>query len=75
MLDRGSIFVSAFWDGLQRVMDTRLAFNMAYHPRTDGQTKRTNQIIEDILRACCMDYKANWSELVPLMEFAYNNSY
>ena len=56
-------------------MGTRLAFSIAYHPQIDRKTKRTNQIIEDMLRACCMDYKATWSELVPLMEFTYNNSY
>ena len=73
--DRDSRFVSAFWNSLQRSLGTRLAFSTAYHPQTDGQTERTNQVIEDMLRACYMEYKATWNEMLPLIEFAYNNSY
>ena len=48
---------------------------MAAHPQTDGQSERTIQTIEDMLRACTLDFPGSWAEKVPLMEFAYNNSY
>ena len=73
--DRDSRFVSAFWSSMQRAMGTRLAFSSAYHPQTDGQTERVNQILEDMLRAYYIDYKTLWHEVLPLVEFAYNNSY
>lgn len=73
--DRDSRFVLAFWTSLQRNLGIRLAFSIAYHLQTDGQTERTNQILEDMLRACCMDYRMTWHEMLPLVEFTYNNSY
>lgn len=56
-------------------MGTRLVFSTTYHPQTDGQTERTNQVLEDMLKACCMDYRMTWHEMLPLVEFASNNSY
>ncbi len=50
--DRGSQFTSKFWQKLQEEMGTRFNFSAAYHPQTDGQTERVNQILEDMLRAC-----------------------
>ena len=47
----------------------------AFHPQTDGQSKRTIQVLEDMLRACVLDHKGCWEEHFPLVEFAYNNSY
>ena len=47
----------------------------AYHPQTDGQTERINQILEDMLRACVLAYPQKWDERLPLTEFFYNNSY
>ena len=47
----------------------------AFHPQTDGQSERTIQILEDMLRACVLDLKGSWDEHLPLVEFAYNNSY
>ena len=47
----------------------------AFHPQTDGQSERTIQILEDMLRACVLDLKGSWEEHLPLIEFAYNNSY
>ena len=47
----------------------------AFHPKTDGQSERTIQVLEDMLRACVLDFKGNWEEHLPLVEFAYNNSY
>ena len=73
--DRDSRFLSAFWKSLQRALGTRLHFSSAYHPQSDGQTERVNQILEDMLRACCLDFQTSWVDLLPLMEFTYNNSY
>jgi hypothetical protein len=56
MSDRGSQFTSKFWEKLHESMDTKLNFSSAYHPQTDGQTERTNQILEDMLRACALKY-------------------
>jgi IS30 family transposase len=54
--DRGSQFTSKFWEKLHESMDTKLNFSSAYHPQTDGQPERTNQILEDMLRACTLKY-------------------
>ncbi|XP_075479356.1 uncharacterized protein LOC142520237 [Primulina tabacum] len=56
-------------------MGTKVTLSTAYHPQTDGQTERTIQTLEDMLRACALDFPGNWSEQLPLIEFAYNNSY
>jgi hypothetical protein len=56
-------------------MDTKLNFSSAYHPQTDGQTERTNQILEDMLRACTLKYGKSWDKSLPYAEFSYNNSY
>jgi transposase InsO family protein len=59
--DRGSQFTSKFWEQLHESMDTKLNFSSAYHPHTDGQTERTNQILEDMLRACALKYGKSWA--------------
>jgi hypothetical protein len=56
-------------------MDTKLNFSSACHPQTDGQTERTNQILEDMLRACALKYGKNWDRSLPYAELSYNNSY
>ena len=56
-------------------MDTRLDFSTAFHPQTDGQSERTIQTLEDMLRMCVMDLGGSWDDHLPLVEFAYNNSY
>ena len=56
-------------------MGTQLDFSTAYHPQTDGQTERTIQTLEDMLRMCVLDLKQDWDQYLPLVEFAYNNSY
>ena len=56
-------------------MGTQLLMSTAFHPQTDGQSERTIQILEDMLRACVLDLKGSWEEHLPLVEFAYNNSY
>jgi transposase InsO family protein len=73
--DRGSQFTSKFWEKLHESMDTKLNFSSAYHPQTDGQTKRTNQILEDMLRACALKYGKSWDKSLPYTEFSYNSSY
>jgi transposase InsO family protein len=54
--DRGTQFTSRFWERLHEALDTQLYFSSAYHPQTDGQTERVNQILEDMLRACALQY-------------------
>jgi hypothetical protein len=56
-------------------MDTKLNFGTTYHPQTDGQTERTNQILEDMLRACALKYGNSWDKSLPYVEFLDNNSY
>ncbi|WVZ49115.1 LOW QUALITY PROTEIN: hypothetical protein U9M48_000496 [Paspalum notatum var. saurae] len=74
--NRGTQFTSHFWKHLHESMDTKLNFNSAYHPQTDGQTERTNQqILEDMLRACALQYETSWDKSLPYAEFSYNNSY
>ncbi|KAI3805345.1 hypothetical protein L1987_27640 [Smallanthus sonchifolius] len=73
--DRDSRFPSRFWQSLQSALGTRLDLSTAYHPQTDGQTERTIQTLEDMLRACVIDFGGNWDSHLPLIEFSYNNSY
>jgi IS30 family transposase len=73
--DRGSVFTSAFWKRLQEALGSKLDFSTAYHPQTGGQTERTNQILEDMLRACALNFGGSWEEHLLLAEFSYNNSY
>ena len=73
--DRGSQFTSRFWGSFHEAMGTHLNFSTAYHPQTDGQTERVNQILEDMLRACVLDHGPKWVSCLPLAEFSYNNSY
>jgi hypothetical protein len=75
VLDRGSQFKTKYWEKLHKSMDTRLNFSSAYHPQTDGQMERTNQILEDMLRACALKYGKSWDKSPPYAEFSYNNSY
>jgi hypothetical protein len=73
--DRGSIFVARFWEQLHECLSTHLIRSSAYHPQTDGQMERVNQIIEDMLRACVMTDGPKWDKHLSLAEFLYNNSY
>ena len=68
-------FTSRFWSKLQDAMGTRFHFSTAFHPQTDGQSERTIQTLEDMLRACVIEFKGSWDTHLSLMEFAYNNSY
>ncbi|KAL1533104.1 hypothetical protein AAHA92_33037 [Salvia divinorum] len=73
--DRDTRFTSRFWTSLQRELGTRLNFSTAFHPQTDGQSERTIQTLEDMLRAVVLDRGENWEVVLPLIEFAYNNSF
>ncbi|KAI3827955.1 hypothetical protein L1987_02044 [Smallanthus sonchifolius] len=73
--DRDSRFTSRFWQSLQTALGARLDTSIAYHPQTDGQSERTIQTLEDMLRACVIDFGNGWDAHLPLVEFSYNNSY
>ncbi|GJS22763.1 putative reverse transcriptase domain-containing protein [Tanacetum coccineum] len=73
--DRDPRFASNFWRSFQKAMGTRLDMSTAYHPETDGQSERTIQTLEDMLRACIIDFRNGWEGHLPLIEFSYNNSY
>jgi hypothetical protein len=75
VFDRGTQFTSKFWERLHETLDTQLRFSSAYHPQTDGQTERVNQILEDMLRACALQYGRSWDKSLSYAEFSYNNSY
>ena len=73
--DRDARFTSKFWESLHKAMGTRLKFSTAFHPQSDGQSERTIQTLEDMLRACVLDFSSSWSKYLPLIEFSYNNSF
>ncbi|PHT87829.1 hypothetical protein T459_09935 [Capsicum annuum] len=73
--DRGTQFASQFFRAFQKGLGTQVHLSSAFHPQTDGQVERTIQTLEDMLRACALDFKGSWDEHLPLIEFAYNNSY
>lgn len=73
--DRELHFTSSFWKSLQSVLGTQLDFWMPFHLQTDGQTKRLNQILEDMLRACALMIAWSWDPHLHFMEFTYNSNY
>jgi transposase InsO family protein len=73
--DRGSQFVARFWEQLHASLGTHLIHSSTYHPQMDGQTERVNQILQDILRVCVMEYLGSWDKNLSWVEFSYNNSY
>ncbi|GJT14519.1 putative reverse transcriptase domain-containing protein [Tanacetum coccineum] len=73
--DRDSKFTSHFWQSLNKALGTQLDMSTAYHLQTDGQSERTIQTLEDMLRACVIDFGKDWDRHLPLVEFSYNNSY
>ncbi|GJW82725.1 putative nucleotidyltransferase, ribonuclease H [Tanacetum coccineum] len=73
--DRDGRFTSRFWQTLQKALGTRLDMSTSYHPQMDGQIEDTIQTLEDMLRACVIDFGGNWDVHLPLVEFSYNNSY
>ena len=75
ILDRGHQLTSHFWKSFQKGIGTQVNLSITFHPQTDGQAERTIQTFEDMLRACVIDFKGSWDDHLPLIEFAYNNSY
>ena len=73
--DRDPRFTSRFWSALHQSLGTRLHFSTAFHPQSDGQSERTIQTLEDMLRISVVEFRGSWDEHLVLMEFAYNNSY
>ncbi|GJZ99285.1 putative reverse transcriptase domain-containing protein, partial [Tanacetum coccineum] len=73
--DHDPRFASNLWRLLQKALGTNLDMSTVYHPQTDGQSERTIQTLEDMLRACVIDFGNGWVRHLPLVEFSYNNSY
>nr|GEY37482.1 putative reverse transcriptase domain-containing protein [Tanacetum cinerariifolium] len=73
--DRDSHFTSRLWRSLQEELGMNLNMSTTYHPQTDGQSERSIQTLEDMLRACVIDFGSSWDCHLPLVEFSYNNSY
>nr|KYP60651.1 Transposon Ty3-I Gag-Pol polyprotein [Cajanus cajan] len=73
--DRDLRFTSRFWQSLYQALGTKLRLSSTYHPQTDGQLERIIQSLEDLLRACVLDHLGSWEEVLPLVEFTYNNSF
>nr|GEY16075.1 putative retroelement [Tanacetum cinerariifolium] len=74
-VDRDIHFTSRFWQSLQNALGTQLDMSTSYHLETDGQSERTIQTLEDMLRACAIDFGKGWEKNLPLVEFSYNNNY
>jgi hypothetical protein len=73
--DQGSQLVACFREQLHAPLNTHLIHSSTYHPQIDSQTERVNQIMEDMLRACVMEYQGNWDMDLPWPEFSYNSNY
>ena len=70
--DRGTQFTSKFWQSLFKILQVKIKLSSAYHPQTDGQTERVNQVLEQFLRCSINYHQDNWVDLLPIAEFAYN---
>ena len=73
--DRRAQFTSYFWRSFQKSIGTQVKLSTAFHPQTDGQTERTIQTLEDMFRVCVIDFRGNWDDHLPLIEFSYKNSF
>ncbi|GJX53286.1 putative reverse transcriptase domain-containing protein [Tanacetum coccineum] len=73
--NRDGGFTSNFWKSFQKDLGTDISMSTAYHPETNGQSERTIQTLEDMLRACVIDFGKGWVKHLPLAKFLYNNSY
>ncbi|CAJ2679171.1 unnamed protein product [Trifolium pratense] len=73
--DRDPRFTSRFWESLQEALGTKLRLSSAYHPQTDGQSERTIQSLEDLLRACVLEQGVSWDSCLPLIKFTYKYSF
>jgi hypothetical protein len=75
VLDRDPRFTSRLWPSIQHALGTRLDMSTAFHSQTDGQSERVIQVLEDLLRACVLEFGGNWEEHMTLVEFMYKNSH
>jgi hypothetical protein len=75
IFDRGSQFVTRFWEQLHVSLGTHLIHNLAYHPQTDGQMEQVKKILKDMQRAGVLEHQGSWDQNLPWAEFSYNNSY
>ena len=73
--DRNPRFTSRFWKKLHDTLGTKLQFSTGFHPQIDDQFERIIQILEDMLRCCILEFEGTWEQYLPLIEFAYNNSF
>ncbi|CAA7042786.1 unnamed protein product [Microthlaspi erraticum] len=73
--DRDARFSSSFWRAFQKRLGTKVHMSTAYHSQTDGQSERTIRTLEDLLRACVLDWGGKRKDYLPLAEFSYNNSF
>ena len=73
--DRGAQFTANFWRSFQASLETQVSLSTAFHPLSDGQAEHTIQTLKDMLWACVIDFRGSWDDLLPLIEFYYNNSY
>jgi hypothetical protein len=73
--DREPQFVAKFWQNFHKLMGTTLSYSTTFHPQTDEQTERVNQVLENMLRACALTYDTDWESSLPFAEFSYNNNY
>nr|KYP69685.1 Transposon Ty3-I Gag-Pol polyprotein [Cajanus cajan] len=73
--DRDLRFTFKFWGSLHQALGTKLRLSSTYHPQTDGQSERTIQSLEDLLRACVLEDSGSWDQYLPLIEFTYNNNF
>ena len=71
--NRDPKFTTHFWKSFQKAIGTQLMMSIAFHPQTNGQSERTIQVLEDMLRACVLDFKGSWEKYFPLVEFSYNS--
>jgi len=73
--NRDPQFTSRFWQTLHEALGSKLTMSSAYHPQTDGQSERTIRSLENLLRTCILYHLGAWDEVLPLIEFTYNNSF
>jgi alpha-ketoglutarate-dependent taurine dioxygenase len=74
VLDRDTKFVGHFWSTLWKKMGTNLSFSSSYHPQMDGQTEVVNRSLGDLLRSLVTEHHSQWDNILPQVEFAYNDS-
>ena len=71
---RSSIYLT-FWISFQKSLGMQVKLSTAFNPQTDGKVERTIMTLEDMLRACVIDFRGSWDDHLPLIEFSYNNIY